>query len=202
MSKHLKVCNAKIKLDTQPPYVVKNTNLSEITVQFDDIPLSAINQDILNGVLNKIKNSYGNSFCYTIIIIGKIWIIPIFLFLLDKLPKIPEKILQHEVLQDELSNPIYGTEAKRHLLQTASLLGHLAEAELICDNTCYIEFGAGRGKITYVTRFFFFFFNVPNKLLIIILNRKINLLVGPSIEKTIRYLDITYRSFQLQTQKR
>lgn len=57
-----------------------------------------------------------------------------------------EKTLKHEVLEKELSNPVNGSEAKRHLIQTASLLGHLAQADLLQDDTCFIEFGAGRGN--------------------------------------------------------
>ncbi|XP_014210472.1 tRNA:m(4)X modification enzyme TRM13 homolog [Copidosoma floridanum] len=125
LPKHLKVCNAKIKQDMQPPYVIRGFNLTDKTTQANHVPLSEIDQDAVNIVLAKIKNSY------------------------DKLPEIPEEILQHKVLEEELNDPIYGNEAKRHLLQTASLLGHLAQANLICENTCFIEFGAGRGKLTY-----------------------------------------------------
>lgn len=57
----------------------------------------------------------------------------------------PESILSHEVLKEELKNPIYGNTAKKHLLQNASLLAHLENAKLIQDNTCFIEFGAGKG---------------------------------------------------------
>lgn len=69
----------------------------------------------------------------------------VFFEFIDKLPEIPEEILTHQVLEEELTKPIYGTEAKRHLLQTASLLGHLSHADLVHENTCFIEFGAGRG---------------------------------------------------------
>ncbi|XP_001604909.2 tRNA:m(4)X modification enzyme TRM13 homolog [Nasonia vitripennis] len=125
LTKHLKVCNAKVKLDAQPSYVVKGINLGETVKCLNDIPLSLIEQSVIDVVIEKIKNSF------------------------DKLPEIPEEILTHEVLKGELSNPTYGPEAKRHLLQTASLLGHLENADLVHENTCFIEFGAGRGKLTY-----------------------------------------------------
>ncbi|XP_058790637.1 tRNA:m(4)X modification enzyme TRM13 homolog [Phymastichus coffea] len=127
LQKHLKVCNAKNKQDMQPLYVVKGINLGEPEEFPDDIPffLSSVNKSIIYSVLNKIKNAY------------------------VKLPEIPEKILNHEVLEQELKNPINGREAKRHLKQTASLLGHLKQANLIHENTCFIEFGAGRGKLSY-----------------------------------------------------
>ncbi|XP_011501388.1 PREDICTED: tRNA:m(4)X modification enzyme TRM13 homolog [Ceratosolen solmsi marchali] len=125
LSKHLKVCNAKVNESIQPIYIVKGINLGKSAISPNEIRLPEIDQSIINIVLNKIEKSY------------------------DKLPEIPEEILKHEVLEKELSNPIYGTEAKKHLLQASSLLGHLAQADLINDNTCFIEFGAGRGKLTY-----------------------------------------------------
>lgn len=70
----------------------------------------------------------------------------IFFSLTVHLPKISEIILSHDVLTEELNNPTYGHGAKRHLLQTASLLGHLENSKLIQNNTCFIEFGAGKGR--------------------------------------------------------
>ena len=61
------------------------------------------------------------------------------------MPATPELILCHEVLKEELKNPIYGNSAKKHLFQNSSLLAHLESAKLIQDNTCFIEFGAGKG---------------------------------------------------------
>ena len=60
--------------------------------------------------------------------------------------EIPTTILSHSALQDELSNPMNGTSAKKHLCQVASLLGQLQNFDLLGSDTCYVEFGAGRGE--------------------------------------------------------
>ncbi|XP_014230324.1 tRNA:m(4)X modification enzyme TRM13 homolog [Trichogramma pretiosum] len=125
LSKHLKVCNAKIEPESQPSYIVKGINLGEPVSCNNDQPLSNIDQQIIDNVLKKIEDAYA------------------------KLPAIEEEILTHEVLKTELENSTYGAETRRHLLQTASLLGHLKQADLVNQNTCYIEFGAGKGKLTY-----------------------------------------------------
>lgn len=124
LSKHLKVCNAKIK--EEPAYIVKGINLGDVDLkQPTHIRLSLIDPSIVNSVIDKINSAYAH------------------------LPGISEIILNHEVLTEELNNPTYGHAARRHLLQNSSLLGHLENSQLIQDNTCFIEFGAGRGKLTY-----------------------------------------------------
>lgn len=35
------------------------------------------------------------------------------------------------------------------MLQNSSLLSHIQQAGLVQDNTCFIEFGAGKGKLAY-----------------------------------------------------
>ena len=37
----------------------------------------------------------------------------------------------------------------KHLVQNSSLLGHLAQSSLLGDNTTYVEFGSGRGALSY-----------------------------------------------------
>lgn len=55
----------------------------------------------------------------------------------------------HKVLSDKINDESYGKTIKKHLLQNSSLLSHLEHAGLVQDNTCFIEFGAGKGKLTY-----------------------------------------------------
>lgn len=54
-------------------------------------------------------------------------------------------ILRHNALEDKLNDETCGSNVRRHLLQNASLLGHLEQAGLMQDDTCFIEFGAGKG---------------------------------------------------------
>lgn len=63
----------------------------------------------------------------------------------DKLPDFSQAILQHDVLKSKLRDDTCGNNVRKHLLQNASLLGHLEQAGLVQDNTCFIEFGAGKG---------------------------------------------------------
>ena len=64
---------------------------------------------------------------------------------LDELPKFSQTILRHNVLEDKLNDETSGNKIRKHLLQNASLLGHLEQANLVQDDTCFIEFGAGKG---------------------------------------------------------
>ena len=59
LSKHLKVCNAKIIQDTQPSYVVKGINLGNSADCINDLPLSEIDQELIDDVVKKIETAYG-----------------------------------------------------------------------------------------------------------------------------------------------
>ncbi len=66
------------------------------------------------------------------------------------LPEATEVKVHHTMLGD-LANPQNGVSALKHLVQQASIVGHmeacgwLGAASYV---TCYVEFGAGRGKLT------------------------------------------------------
>lgn len=66
-----------------------------------------------------------------------------------KVPRFAEVVLEHEVLKDKINDDSCGRAVKKHLLQNSSLLSHLELANLVKENTCFIEFGAGKGKLTY-----------------------------------------------------
>ncbi|XP_016918188.2 tRNA:m(4)X modification enzyme TRM13 homolog [Apis cerana] len=125
ISKHLKVCNAKRLIDAQPSFIVKGINSNEICETSQRVPLSELNELIINTVIDKIKNVY------------------------EKLPEFPEIILEHQILKDKINDVSCGKIVKKHLIQNSSLLSHLECANLIKDDTCFIEFGAGKGKLTY-----------------------------------------------------
>ncbi|KAG7202350.1 hypothetical protein KM043_018677 [Ampulex compressa] len=110
-----------------PKFIVKGTNLEHNgeTKVPKHIPLSKLDHSIVRAVIKKIDTAY------------------------DKLPCFPEEILQHKVLVDKINDESSGRAVKKHLLQNASLLAHLERVGLIKDNTCFIEFGAGKGKLAY-----------------------------------------------------
>merc|ERR1719412_2704789 len=57
--------------------------------------------------------------------------------------------LEHEIMREDLDNKEYGKSVLKHLVQNSSLLGHLAQSTLLGDNTTYVEFGSGRGALSY-----------------------------------------------------
>ncbi|PIK33833.1 putative tRNA:m(4)X modification enzyme TRM13-like, partial [Apostichopus japonicus] len=59
-----------------------------------------------------------------------------------------ESVLHHEVLKAELDSAINGLSARKHLDQISSILGNMKEAKLFAPNTCYIEYGAGKGRLS------------------------------------------------------
>lgn len=65
--------------------------------------------------------------------------------ILEKLPSFSTTVLQHDTFKAILNNKTYGNNTRKHLVQSASLLGHLEQAGLVQDDTCFIEFGAGKG---------------------------------------------------------
>ena len=67
----------------------------------------------------------------------------------ERLPEVNEEILCDGILKSEIDNPSYGNQLKKHLLQNASLLAHVKQSNLAKKNSCFIEFGAGKGKLTY-----------------------------------------------------
>uniref|UniRef100_A0A3B4AIA2 tRNA:m(4)X modification enzyme TRM13 n=1 Tax=Periophthalmus magnuspinnatus TaxID=409849 RepID=A0A3B4AIA2_9GOBI len=63
--------------------------------------------------------------------------------------ELEEKVLSHAALQEELDNPKNGESAYKHLRQQASILGHIAALGLLRGGHCFVEFGAGRGKLSH-----------------------------------------------------
>ncbi|XP_012055860.1 PREDICTED: tRNA:m(4)X modification enzyme TRM13 homolog [Atta cephalotes] len=126
LTKHLGVCNVKRRLDAQPTFVVEGTNLDdESIVTPPRVPLSQLDGSIIRMVIRKIHAAY------------------------DELPEFSQTILRHNVLEDKLNDETSGNKVRKHLLQNASLLGHLEQANLVQDDTCFIEFGAGKAQLTY-----------------------------------------------------
>ncbi|XP_003706604.1 tRNA:m(4)X modification enzyme TRM13 homolog [Megachile rotundata] len=125
LSKHLKVCNAKRLIDAQPSFIVKGINVDKTCETPQHVPLCELDEELVNAVIDKVITAY------------------------EKLPEVPEIVRSHEILRDVLNDESYGKANRKHLLQNSSLLSHLEHAGLVQDNTCFMEFGAGKGKLTY-----------------------------------------------------
>ncbi|CAG8818948.1 12440_t:CDS:2, partial [Cetraspora pellucida] len=58
-------------------------------------------------------------------------------------------VLDHEVLKEKkeiITN-------SKHVIQQASLLGHMERLKLLQPDGCFIEFGCGKGELSYFTKF-------------------------------------------------
>ncbi|KAF5302490.1 hypothetical protein FQR65_LT08580 [Abscondita terminalis] len=125
LKKHLKKCNAKSVTDIL--YIQKNINVPEGEAVLENRCLSKVPIQQLLEVIRKVNTLHSE-------IIKN---------------SITEKYLTHSILEDELTNPNYGLLTKKHLQQASSILGLLKEYGLLQSDTCFIEFGAGRGKLSY-----------------------------------------------------
>ena len=73
----------------------------------------------------------------------------IFLYLLEHFTEIRTQILSHPSMKSKLTDPRNGASALKHLQQQSSILAHLDDLGMISSkDMCYIEFGAGRGKMS------------------------------------------------------
>uniref|UniRef100_A0A3Q4GHP3 tRNA:m(4)X modification enzyme TRM13 n=1 Tax=Neolamprologus brichardi TaxID=32507 RepID=A0A3Q4GHP3_NEOBR len=60
-----------------------------------------------------------------------------------------DSVQSHPALHHELHNPKNGDSAHKHLKQQSSILGHMEELGLLGRGRCFVEFGAGRGKLSH-----------------------------------------------------
>ncbi|CAJ0648270.1 11773_t:CDS:2 [Entrophospora sp. SA101] len=89
------------------------------------ITLSGLSKETLNILINNVRNWYNNN---------------------DAVPKIIRtEVLDHEVLKEKKEI----TKNQKHVIQQASLLGHMKRLELLKANSCSIEFGCGKGELSY-----------------------------------------------------
>ena len=71
------------------------------------------------------------------------------LLLPEHITEIKTEVLSHPAMNSELSDPNNGLTALKHLKQQSSILAHLdALGILLSKDVCYIEFGAGKGKLS------------------------------------------------------
>uniref|UniRef100_A0A8C5QG27 tRNA:m(4)X modification enzyme TRM13 n=1 Tax=Leptobrachium leishanense TaxID=445787 RepID=A0A8C5QG27_9ANUR len=126
LQKHLKKCNSREK--PLPVYHIQNVNAGtpEEDVCEDQVPISSLSREDLQKLIEKLRRVTSG---------------------LE--PPLPDKKLCHQVLQGALCDPVNGESASKHLKQQASILGHLESLGLLGGSRCYVEFGAGRGKLSH-----------------------------------------------------
>ncbi|XP_059621743.1 tRNA:m(4)X modification enzyme TRM13 homolog [Phlebotomus argentipes] len=130
LTKHLKICNAR---------PMKNENYIKIGLHLgsedeeggDDVgrnvKLSELTSTYLKNLTKKINGLYSK-------------------YINDSIKCV---FREHKLLEEELAKPEYGPTALKHLRQTASLLGCLQEYNLLLPQTCFVEFGAGKGQVSF-----------------------------------------------------
>ncbi|KAB1274174.1 tRNA:mX modification enzyme TRM13-like protein [Camelus dromedarius] len=60
-----------------------------------------------------------------------------------------DQIMSHPALHDALHDPKNGDSATKHLKQQASILGNIEKLKLLGPRRCFVEFGAGKGKLSH-----------------------------------------------------
>lgn len=128
LHKHVKICNALVK--DCPEYIVSGLNAGseEIEPNLADFKLTDVDAETIDEIVDKINKLYAAH-------------------KIDE--KIDELTASHPLLESELSNNEYGHETLRHLIQTSTILAYLNHFQLFDDHTSYVEYGAGRGQVSY-----------------------------------------------------
>ncbi|XP_070687915.1 tRNA:m(4)X modification enzyme TRM13 homolog [Pempheris klunzingeri] len=126
LDKHLKKCNSREK--PKPVFYVENRNSgsadNDDTLQ--QLSLCERSRAELESLVDKLKAAVtGLQF------------------------DVENRFLSHPVVQEELNNPKNGDSAHKHLKQQSSILGHLKALGLLGRGRCFVEFGAGRGKLSH-----------------------------------------------------
>ncbi|KAM4738812.1 tRNA:m(4)X modification enzyme TRM13 homolog isoform 2-T2 [Anableps anableps] len=126
LEKHLKKCNSREK--PRPVYYVENINAGRVDrdQKLPEVTLAERSRAELESLVEKLKTA------------------------VEGLQEdMEDRTLSHPVLQEELNDPKNGGSAHKHLKQQASILGHLQEMGLLKRGRCFVEFGAGRGKLSH-----------------------------------------------------
>ncbi|XP_077133298.1 tRNA:m(4)X modification enzyme TRM13 homolog isoform X2 [Ranitomeya variabilis] len=126
LQKHLKKCNSREK--PQPVFYVRNVNAGSVTLETspEQMSLSSLSKEDLKKLIDTLVQVTND---------------------LD--PPLPDQKLCHPALHEALNDPANGDSASKHLKQQGSILGHLERLDLLGQSRCFVEFGAGRGKLSH-----------------------------------------------------
>ncbi|XP_060685705.1 tRNA:m(4)X modification enzyme TRM13 homolog isoform X1 [Hemiscyllium ocellatum] len=127
LEKHLKKCNSREK--PKPVYYVKDINggyEDAMETPRQQVSICALSKQELETMVTKLLKATGSLNL-----------------------KLTDQTLTHKALQEALNDPKNGDFAFKHLKQQASLAGNLERMGLLGSNRCFVEFGAGRGKLSH-----------------------------------------------------
>lgn len=125
LEKHLKKCRAKPQ--PLPVYASPSVNVPEGEEPIDPLSIASVSDDTLLEVIGRVRRVYAEQ------IDGKI----------------STAILQHDSMKQEVTDPSFGPSVLKHLEQNSSLLAHLEQSDLLKPGISFVEFGSGRGQLTF-----------------------------------------------------
>lgn len=128
LHKHLKVCNARKPLE-HPEYIKYGINIDSSVTPEDDVNfrLTDVPQNEVDVIIKTVNE----------------------LFEKNVAGRIEPNIKEHEIFAGELANEAYGSEKRRHIVQTSSIFGIMQHEDFLKPSTCFIEFGAGKAALTF-----------------------------------------------------
>ncbi|XP_074044358.1 tRNA:m(4)X modification enzyme TRM13 homolog isoform X2 [Macrotis lagotis] len=104
-----------------------NAGLKDETEILDElVPISSLSEEQLENLIKKLKKASKGVNC-----------------------TLKDQIMSHPALNDVLNDPKNGDSASKHLKQQASILGNMERLNLLGPRRCFVEFGAGRGKLSH-----------------------------------------------------
>ncbi|XP_063110903.1 tRNA:m(4)X modification enzyme TRM13 homolog isoform X2 [Cavia porcellus] len=127
LAKHLKKCNSREK--PKPDFFIQDINAGltdETEIPEQLVPISSLSEEQLENLIKKLKKASKG---------------------LNSTLK--DHIMSHPALSDALSDPKNGDSAIKHLKQQASILGNIEKLKLLGPRRCFVEFGAGKGKLSH-----------------------------------------------------
>ncbi|XP_078656969.1 tRNA:m(4)X modification enzyme TRM13 homolog [Branchiostoma floridae x Branchiostoma belcheri] len=128
LKKHLKKCNSR--QGPPPVYLQKgvNSGLTCSQSKEEDTKIShhSMSKEELLTFVERVQTAYKGS-----------------------VSDIPVAVLTHQGMKEMLEDPDNGASALKHLKQQASLIGHLDRLDLLKSDVCFVEFGAGRGRLSH-----------------------------------------------------
>lgn len=132
MERHLKICNSK-PLAVQPDYFKAGINSGDrgsppdAKDSKDTLTIANVSDEKLINIIGMLMATY-KKFCEG---------------------EIPMEPLEHSVIEEELNKPEYGPSVLKHLIQNSSMIGHMDKSGLLENGNTFVEFGSGRGQLTY-----------------------------------------------------
>ncbi|CAB5377882.1 unnamed protein product [Rhizophagus irregularis] len=121
IKKHLEKCNSRPP--PTPPYFSSNINCILPSPELEEkVTLSDLSKEIFDKLISNVNQWYQ-----------------------QLIPDIRTEVMDHMVLKEKKES----TKNRKHAVQQASLIGHLEKLNLLRKNTCFIEYGSGKGELSY-----------------------------------------------------